>query len=137
MTAATAQHTAGQPTDLLGQVLQFVDRHFSKLENVLAVIAGFVIFMLMIMGSTEILSRRLLNFPLPGHIDYVELSMSLMAFPAAAYCQRHGSQIRMDMLVRLIKGRPHWATEALAILVAMAIISFIIPGTWSHFMRPS
>ncbi|MFO1189806.1 MAG: TRAP transporter small permease [Alphaproteobacteria bacterium] len=135
--AATPQHSAGHPadTDALGQVLTFVDTYFGKLENLLAVIAGFVIFMLMIMGSTEILSRRLLNFPLPGHIDYVELSMSLMAFPAAAYCQRHGSHIRMDMLVNLVKGRPHWMIEAFAIIVAMIIVALIIPGTWSHFMR--
>jgi len=135
--ATTPQHTAGHPTDTdaFGKALAFVDTHFGKLETLLAIIAGVVIFMLMIMGSTEILSRRLLNYPLPGHIDYVELSMSLMAFPAAAYCQRHGSHIRMDMLVNLVKGRPHWMIEALAIIVALVIVAVIIPGTWSHFMR--
>ncbi len=137
MTAATTQPSAQPPpgSDLLRAPLLFVDRHFSYFENFLAIIAGFVIFMLMIMGSTEIVSRRLFNYPLPGHIDYVELSMALMAFPAAAYCQRLGSHIRMDMLVNLLKGRPHWIVEALAVLIGLAVIAVIVPGTWSHFMR--
>lgn len=137
MTAATTHHPAGRPagSDFLRAPLAFVDKNFGYLETVLAAIAGTVIFMLMIMGSTEILSRRLLNYPLPGHIDYVELSMSLMAFPAAAYCQRLGGHIRMDALINLIKGRPHWVLEALAILVGLVIVAVIIPGTWAHFLR--
>jgi TRAP-type mannitol/chloroaromatic compound transport system permease small subunit len=136
MSGAAAQR-ADQPLpkDILRGPLLFVDKHFGYLETALAVVAGFVIFMLMIMGSTEILSRRLLNYPLPGHIDYVELSMSLMAFPAAAYAQRHGAHIRMDMLVNMLKGRWHWFFEALAILIGLMIIAFIIPGTWAHFLR--
>jgi len=137
MNTAAPQESAPEPkrSDALYKPLLFIDENFAKLEDLLAVIAGFVIFMLMIMGSSEILSRRLLNYPLPGHIDYVELSMALMAFPAAAYCQRLGSHIRMDMIVNALKGRAHWIMEAVAVFVGVVIIALIIPGTWSHFMR--
>ena len=62
----------------------------------------------------EVLGRRLFNSPVPGAIDYIEIGMVAFAFMGAAYCQRLGGHVRMDLLVGNLKGRVLWAVEALA-----------------------
>lgn len=118
-----------------GGLLATVDRHYARLEDFLAIIAAIFIFILMIIGTTEVLTRRFFNFPLPGHIDFVELSMATMAFLSAAYCQRLGGHIRMDLAVDALKGWPRWLSESLACIVGLFVVGVLIPGTWDHFVR--
>lgn len=118
-----------------GGLLATVDRHYARLENFMAFIAAIFIFFLMIIGTTEVLTRRFFNYPLPGHIDFVELSMATMAFLSAAYCQRLGGHIRMDLAVDALKGRYRWLSETLACLVALFVVGVLLPGTWDHFVR--
>ena len=87
------------------------DRSLSPFEDFLNLIAALAILMLMILGSAQIFLRSVLNSPIAGYIDLVELSMASMAFLGAAYCQRLGGHIRMEMLVGRLKGRWLWAFE--------------------------
>jgi TRAP-type C4-dicarboxylate transport system permease small subunit len=52
--------------------------------------------------------------------------MVVFAFMGAAYCQREGGHVRMDLLVANLKGRLLWAVEALAILVAAVYVAIIV-----------
>lgn len=116
-------------------LLATVDHYYSYFENFLAALAGLAVFALMLSGTAEVLSRRFLNFPLPGHIDLIELSMPIIAFLTAAYCQRLGGHIRMDLAIDALKNRPRWLAEALACGVALFVLALLIPGTWEHFLR--
>jgi len=61
--------------------------------------------------------------------------MASMAFLGAAYCQRLGAHIRMEILVGSLKGRWLWGVEVLGTLVAMFIIGVLIWYGWGHFLR--
>jgi len=118
-----------------GGALGAVDRAFSKVENVLNGIATVFIFMLMIMLVCEVLGRKLLNAPIPGTIDWVEVWMATFAFLGAAYCQRHGGHVRMELVVGNLKGRILWATEAFAVIIAMVYIAIVVNKSFVHFLR--
>ena len=111
------------------------DRSLSQFEDFLNLIAALAILMLMILGSAQIFLRSVLNSPIAGYIDLVELSMASMAFLGAAYCQRLGGHIRMEMLVGRLKGRWLWAFETVRTLVALFIIGVLIWYGWDHFLR--
>jgi len=61
--------------------------------------------------------------------------MASMAFLGAAYCQRLGSHIRMEMLVGKLKGRSLWMVEAIGAALALFIIGVLIYYSFGHFLR--
>lgn len=103
-----------------------VDRWLGRLENLFNDIGAVFIFALMWLTMAEVLGRRLLNSPVPGAIDYIEVGMVVFAFMGAAYCQRLGGHVRMDLLVVNLKARLLWAVEAFAILVAAVYVGIIV-----------
>lgn len=108
-----------------GSVLLAVDRALGRVENLFNDIGGLFIFALMWLTMAEVLGRRLFNSPVPGAIDYIEVGMVVFAFMGAAYCQRHGGHVRMDLLVANLKGRLLWSVEALAVFVAIVYVGII------------
>lgn len=115
--------------------LSSLDRFVQPIEDAANLFAAFAIFLLMVLGCAQILLRTVFNMPISGYIDMVELSMAGMAFLGAAYCQRLGSHIRMEILIGYLKGRWIWAFEIIGTLAAMFIIGVLIWYSWDHFMR--
>lgn len=104
-------------------------------EDLANLIAAIAIFLLMLLGTAQIVLRTVFNSPLSGYIDMVELSMAGMAFLGAAYCQRLGAHIRMEILVSWLRGRWLWAFEVFGTLLALLIVSVLVWYGWGHFLR--
>lgn len=118
-----------------GSAFAAFDRGFSKLENFLNGISALAIFFVMLIGVTQVFSRKLLNLPIPGYIDFIEQSMVVFAFFGIAYCQRLGGHVRMDLFMAKFSGRPLYFLEALATLVGLVVITILIDTSWLHFLR--
>lgn len=116
-------------------MLAALDRRLGHLETALTLFAALCIFALMLLGVAQVLGRKLLNLPVSGYIDIVEFVMAVFAFMGAAYCQRLGAHVRMEILLQNLKGRPLWILEALATVVALGVIGVIIVYAWDHFVR--
>ena len=129
--------TVSDNEDETRSTLLTIDKILGHIENFLNDIGGLAIFALMWLTMAEVIGRRLLNSPVPGAIDYIELGMILFAFMGAAYCQREGGHVRMDLLVSNLKGRVQWAVEAIGVLIAAVYIGIIIIAsardTWRSY----
>jgi TRAP-type C4-dicarboxylate transport system permease small subunit len=112
-----------------------LDAALSPVEDFANLLAAFAIFLLMCLGVAQIVMRTVFNAPITGYIDLVELSMASMAFLGAAYCQRLGAHIRMELLVGRLRGRALWGAEIFGTLVAMAVLGTLVWYGWGHFMR--
>jgi len=126
-------HNADRGT--LSNWLALADRLAKPVENTANFCAGLAIFVLMVLGSAQIFLRTLLNYPIDGYIDVVQLSMATMAFLGAAYCQRLGAHIRMEILLGFLRGRALWAFEIVGLLAGLFIIAVLMVYGWDHFMR--
>lgn len=115
--------------------LSRLNRGLIPIEDAANLLAAFAIMALMILGVLQIVLRTVFNTPIDGYIDLVELSMASMAFLGAAYTQRLGSHIRMELLIGNLKGRSLWAVEALGTALAMFIIGVLIYYSYGHFLR--
>jgi TRAP-type C4-dicarboxylate transport system permease small subunit len=115
--------------------LSVADRWLSRVEDVLDLVAAFFIVFLMMFAVTQVISRKLFNYPLWGYVDIVEIIMVAFAFLGIAYCQRLGGHIRMELIVRRLHGRSLWIFEIVGILVALAIISVLLWYGFTHFLR--
>ncbi|MEM5544946.1 TRAP transporter small permease [Sulfitobacter sp. AS92] len=118
-----------------GGLLGRMHRGFIPVEDGANLVAALAIMAMMLLGVAQIAMRTIFNNPIDGYIDLVELSMASMAFLGAAYTQRLGSHIRMELLIGKLSGRALWALEALGTALAMFIIGVLIYYSYGHFMR--
>ena len=56
------------------------DKFLEKIEDFLTSFAALAIFILMITATVQIVSRKILNMPIPGYIDFAEQSIAIFAF---------------------------------------------------------
>lgn len=111
------------------------DQLVFRAESALNLVAGTMVFGLVCLAVAHVLSRKLLNAPLPGFVDWVEQFMAFFALLGIAYVHRLGGHIRMDMLVGKLKGRTLWVAEFVSSIVIMLLITALIYGTYFHFDR--
>ena len=76
-----------------------------KLENFLNGFSALAIFILMLTAAVQVVSRKVLNLPIPGYIDIAEQSIAIFAFLSIAYCQRLGGHVRMEIFLSAMNGR--------------------------------
>jgi len=115
--------------------LSALDRRLGQVETGFNLVAALAIFVLMLLGVWQVVGRTLFNAPVRGYIDFVELSVSTFAFLGIAYCQRLGGHVRMEMLLKPMRGRLLWGTEIFGTLVALAVVAVLIWYGWGHFLR--
>ena len=118
-----------------GSVLSRIDRGLLQIEQVLALLSGFAVFMLMVLAVYSVGGRNLFNSPMPGYVDWIEQLMPLIAFLGIAYTQRDGGHIRMDILIGRLNGRPLWAAELITAVVSLLLLALLVWGSWAHFDR--
>jgi TRAP-type C4-dicarboxylate transport system permease small subunit len=124
------------PPPLAGHgVVAKMDRALSPVENATNFVAAIFVFLLMVLGIAQIALRTLFDTPLSGYVDLVEISMAGMAFLGAAYTQRMGAHVRMELLLGFLKGRSLWGAEIIGALVSMAIVAVLIWYSGEHFLR--
>lgn len=91
-----------------GGLLGTLDRIVSVFEDAFTYIAASFIFILMFFLCGEVIGRYVFNSPIPGAIDWVEVWMATFAFLGAAYCQRLGGHVRMEMIISKLHGKTLW-----------------------------
>ncbi len=129
-------HGAGSaPRTANAGLLGALDRFVSYIENAFTFVAAVFIFIMMFFLSAEVLGRKLFNSPIPGAIDWVEVWMGTFAFLGAAYCQRLGGHVRMEMLIGRLSGLKLWWSEFFAVTVAFIYVVIIAIQSYAHFAR--
>ncbi len=116
-------------------LLSRLDRAWFRVESLLNLLSGTVIFALVVLAVYNVLGRKLFNAPVPGYVDWTEQFMAAFAFLGLAYCQREGGHIRMDILVGQLRGRRLWLAEWLSTLFMLLLTTALIFGAWFHFDR--
>lgn len=106
-----------------------------RVETWFNLVAAMFIFGLMFLGVAQVLGRRLFNAPMTGYIDFVEISIATFAFLGIAYCQRVGGHVRMELFLKMAKGRWHYAMEIFGTLIGLFIIGVLVWYGFEHFLR--
>lgn len=117
------------------RMLKGVDEAFFQFEKLLAVIAALVILGIMFVGTFQVFGRKLLNIPVPGYVDWIEMVMTVFAFIAISYTQRLGGHVRMELIIGRFKGRLLYFFEIFGTVVAIVIVSILMYYGYQHFLR--
>lgn len=117
------------------QMLARVDAMFFHFEKFLAFLASLVIMLIMLLGVFQVVGRKLINFPIPGYVDVIELAMTVFAFVAISYTQRLGGHVRMEIILGRLKGRLLYSLEVLGTVVAIGVVIVLMMYGYDHFLR--
>ena len=115
--------------------LTVADRWLSRVEDIFDLVAAFFIIFLMMFAVSQVISRKLFNYPLWGYVDIVEIVMVAFAFLGISYCQRLAGHVRMEILLRRLHGRTLWIFEIVGVVVALAIILVLMWYGFTFFQR--
>ena len=118
-----------------GGALGAVDRAMHALEKFTALVSGFGIFGLMLIGVVQIFGRKLFNAPIFGYIDIVEIAMSALVFLGLAYTERLGGHIRMELFVSHLKGRWLWTFELIGVVTGLFVVGVLVYYAYAHAIR--
>lgn len=131
-----AGNEADDPTSGTGGgALGAIDRGFHRIEKLIALISGFGIFVLMMLGVAQVLGRKFFNFPIHGYIDVIEIMMSFLVFMGLSYTERLGGHIRMELFVTMMPKRILWLFETLSVVVALFVVGVLAYYTGTHAWR--
>jgi len=108
------------------RIVRVLERIISHVEDWLNLASVFIIMFLMFFASAEIIGRYVFNFPIPGHVEIVELIMAGVVFFGIAYTQRVDGHVRMELFVtRVLRGRSYHIAEGITIALSLVVYLFI------------
>jgi TRAP-type C4-dicarboxylate transport system permease small subunit len=116
-------------------LLSRMDQSLLRLERFFGLISGLAVFALMFLAVYSVGGRNIFNSPVRGYVDWIEITMPLIAIMGISYTQRDGGHIRMDILVSKLRGRTLWAAEFITTFLVLILILLLIWGSWAHFQR--
>ncbi|WP_111735464.1 TRAP transporter small permease subunit [Roseovarius amoyensis] len=117
--------------------LQSISNILRRIEDILNDLAGWLILALMAVGVLEVISRSLFNRPIPGQINFVELSLVAIAFLGLSHCQRSDGHIRMTLLTGQLKGRTRHFISIAMLFVGLATLSLLVWSTFTSSFLPA
>jgi TRAP-type C4-dicarboxylate transport system permease small subunit len=116
-------------------VLAKPDRWLGRVEDMFDLAAAGFIMFLMFFGVAQVIARKIFNYPLWGYTDIVQIVMVTFAFLGVAYCQRLGGHVRMELVIRQLRGRALWIVEAIGVLVGVGIVAALLWYGYTFFLR--
>jgi TRAP-type C4-dicarboxylate transport system permease small subunit len=99
-----------------------------KIEDVLVICAGFVVFILMIVVTADVISRSLFNRPLPNSYEYMELGMVFIVYLGVSKVQREKGHIAIDMVIKKLPPRGVALVELAGCIFGLVLMGAI--GWW-------
>ncbi|MDE2912993.1 MAG: TRAP transporter small permease [Paracoccaceae bacterium] len=101
-----------------------------RLLKGLALVSGLVLVAIMLLVSTAVIFRYLLNQPILGDQELVEIGMSLVVMAAMPYAALKSAHIRVDVLDGPIGPWGRFGGDIFARSVSCVVLFLLIRKTW-------
>ncbi len=94
----------------------------ARLETLLGVMAGSVLFAMMLLTFVDVVLRYVFNSPLRGSFEVTELMMVILIFAGLPLVSRHEEHVTMDFLDHALPQRWRGALRSFAHLACGAML---------------
>lgn len=101
-----------------------------RLLKGLTAISGLVLVAIMVLVSVSVFFRYVLNQPILGDQEFVEVGMALVVMMAMPYATYSGAHIRVDILDHRLGAFGRFAGDLLARAVGCFVLFLLIQKTW-------
>ena len=93
-------------------------------------LGGLVLFAIMLLVSTTVFFRYVLNQPILGDQELVEIGMSLVVMMAMPFSALKGVHIRVDILDKSLGQAGRFFADVFARVVSCLVLVLLIQKTW-------
>ena len=118
----------------LTQAVEGALREGERLLRWLAIAGGVVLAALMLLVSAAVFCRYVLNQPILGDQELVEIGMSVVVMMAMPFAALKGAHIRIDILDRAIGRHGRFWGDVFARLVSCYVLFLLIRKTWDKML---
>jgi TRAP-type C4-dicarboxylate transport system permease small subunit len=109
---------------------QGVQKLSGRLLKALAAFSGVALFVIMCLVSYAVFRRYVMNDPVLGDAEIVQMGMSIVVMMAMPYATASGAHIRVDIFDRKIGCWGRFLGDALARSLGAYILFLLIRKTW-------
>ncbi len=95
-----------------------------------ALLGSFVLFSIMLLVSWSVFCRYVLNQPILGDQELVEIGMSLVVMMAMPFTAWKGDHIRIDILDGVLGSRGRYLGDVFARFIGCFVLYLLISKTW-------
>ena len=117
---------------------KFLSQTLDRITNAFALIAGAMLLFQVISVSLDVILRYFFNAPIPAVISLNEWTLLHIAFFGAAWLQRQGGHVRMDIVADMFGRRGRTAFTlfglALGIVCCAVLVWFGTDVSWQKFV---
>ena len=116
-----------------------LSRFFDKVLTVAAYVSGFIIILMMLSISYEVVMRYFFDAPTSWAIDFSGYMQHALVLLGAAWVLKNGGHTKIDLFVHSLKGRKSKIINVVTSLLAfVACVLFFWKGleaTWGAYQR--
>jgi TRAP-type C4-dicarboxylate transport system permease small subunit len=90
---------------LLHQFAEALDKRFVYVENIIRIMSAVFFFILMLIGSFDVIGRYVFNKPIVGTLEISKLLLLGLVVLSWGYTQRENDHVRFEMVVNRLSKR--------------------------------
>ena len=126
------------------------EKRLASFEMWLAMLCGAVILFFMLFTTADVVGRYFFNRPIYGQVDIISMLSAGFILLAVSFSELRKANVRVDVILEHIKGRPYHAVEALftalsmiptilfaVYLVVLAVVHHRVGQTTSVMLLPT
>src|ERR1700754_852174 len=99
---------------------------FGKLLDAFALLAAFVLLVMVVMVTTDIVLRNLTRTGFPWANEVSEYALYAITLLTAPWLLRRGQHVRIDLVLTLVPARLAWAMEVLADVIGFVVCCVMV-----------
>lgn len=109
---------------------------FNKVDQILAYIASFALFSMMLLIFINAVSRFLFNKPITGVIEFTgEYLMVMVVYLAMSFTQKNGGHVKVELLQKFLSVRIKALLDILVKILSASIFAILTYTSYLLFIR--
>ena len=111
---------------MINRKAEALEKSISSAASILSSIGCGALFVLMLVGTADVVGRYLFNRPITGALEFSQILLSIMALLGLAYCQVEGAHIRVTVFYLHFPRRLQLIADFLISILALDLFSLIV-----------
>lgn len=102
-----------------------LSRILNIIEETFEVVSQIMVLLIMLLITADVFMRTAFNKPLAGVAEFVTIMLIFIIYLGLPHTQAQEGHIRIDMVIRRIRGKPREVIEILTLLLSLAVMSIM------------
>lgn len=116
-------------------VFRKIDSAYSKLLTLIDAFTAFMVFVLMVLITADVVSRTLLNHPFQGVSEIVSNCIIILCFLEIPYVLMRGTHVRTTLIYDKVGHNGKCIIDIIAGIIGIVVFALIIQSSWGNFTK--